>query len=71
MSENNKPMELSTEDLDIIAGGATRAAAAATQELVDVQLSSLDASRGGVHSTNIQETDDFKATIVEFTETGH
>lgn len=22
MSENNKPMELSTEDLDIVAGGA-------------------------------------------------
>ncbi len=68
---NNKPVELSAEDLDIIAGGARRAAAAATQELVDVQLSNLSSNRDGVHSTNIQQTDDFKAAIVEFTETGH
>ncbi len=70
MSDNNKPMEMSADELDIVAGGARRAAAAATQELVDVQLSDLSSNRDGVHSTNIQQTDDFKATIVEFTETG-
>ena len=63
--------ELSSEDLDLVAGGARRAAAAATQEVTDFQLSSLDSNRGGVSSANIQETDDFKAAILEVTETGN
>ena len=71
MSENNNPMELSSEDLDLVAGGAKRFAAAETQELTDFQLSSLDSNRGGVSSANIQETDDFKSAILEVTETGN
>ncbi len=63
--------ELSAEDLDLVAGGARRFAAAETQELTDFQASSLNSSRGGVSSTNIQETDDFKAALIEATETGN
>jgi hypothetical protein len=70
MSDNIKPVELSSEELDIVAGGARRLAIAHTQELNDYQESSLDVGRDGIHSTNYQETDDFKASIFEFTETG-
>jgi hypothetical protein len=70
MSDNIKPVELSSEELDIVAGGARRFATAHTQDLVDEQQSSLDADRDGVRSRNLQQTDDFKANIFEFTETG-
>ncbi|PSB18557.1 hypothetical protein C7B65_14765 [Phormidesmis priestleyi ULC007] len=70
-SESHITVELSAEDLDLVAGGARREAAAFTAELQDVQISTLSADRNGVRSTNIQETDDFKAAIFEVTETGN
>jgi hypothetical protein len=70
MSQNNKPMELSVEELDNIAGGALNIAAAQTKELIDVQANTLDADRGGVRSTNFQATDDFKAALFQINQTG-
>ena len=62
--------ELSTEELDIVAGGARRRAEAFTSELQDVQVSTLEANRNGVRSTVFQSTDDFSAAIFEAEETG-
>ncbi len=66
----NKPMELSVEELDNIAGGALNIAAAQTKELIDVQANTLSADRGGVRSTNFQATDDFKAALFQINQTG-
>jgi hypothetical protein len=73
MSDINltQAQELSIEELDVVAGGARRLATAHTQELTDIQVSTLEADRDGVRSSNHQQTDDFKANIFEFTETGN
>ncbi|EKF01883.1 MULTISPECIES: CTB family bacteriocin [unclassified Tolypothrix] len=70
MSDHIQPQELSAEELDNVAGGASRFAAAATSELDDAQISSFNAGRNGIQSNNLQETVDFKAALVEFTQTG-
>jgi hypothetical protein len=62
--------ELSIEELDLVAGGASRYARAHTKELNDFQESTLIADRNGVRSHNTQETNDFEASLFEFTETG-
>ena len=70
MSDNIQSIELSSEELDLVAGGARRVAFGETAELTDVQFSSLSATRDGVESKNFQATDDFSARIFEVTETG-
>ena len=72
MSDINlsQAQELSIEELDVVAGGARRFATAHTQELNDFQESTLIVNRDGISSHNIQETDDFKASTFEFTDTG-
>ena len=72
MSDINltQAQELSIEELDVVAGGARRFATAHTQELNDFQESTLVSDRDGVRSHNTQETDDFKASIFEVTDTG-
>jgi hypothetical protein len=62
--------ELSIEELDLVAGGASRYARAHTKEVNDYQESTLVADRNGVRSRNTQETNDFGAFIFEVTETG-
>ncbi|MEH2191909.1 MAG: hypothetical protein V7K98_04495 [Nostoc sp.] len=72
MSDINlsQAQELSIEELDVVAGGARRFATAHTQELNDFQESTLVADRDGVRSHNTQETDYFKASTFEATDTG-
>ena len=70
MSENNKPMELSAQELDTVAGGALNVSAAHTENLIDVQANTLDADRSGVRSTNVQHTDDFAAQLAQLNQTG-
>ncbi len=69
-TESHIVMEMTSEELDIVAGGAHRRAAASTTELQDVQISTLEANRNGVRSTLFQSTDDFSASIFEEEETG-
>ena len=71
MENINEVMELSTEELDSVAGGATRVAFAQTHELQDLQVSTLTATRNGITSTNLQSTDAFSAKIAEFNKTGY
>ncbi|EKF01881.1 MULTISPECIES: CTB family bacteriocin [unclassified Tolypothrix] len=70
MSDHIQPQELSSEELDNVAGGASRFATAATSEREDRQISSLNVGRNGIQSNNLQETVDFKAALFEFTQTG-
>ncbi len=70
MENINEAMELSAQELDSVAGGATRADASAVHDLQDLQVSTLVATRGGIGSTNLQATDDFSAYVTEFNQTG-
>ncbi len=71
MENQHEAMELSTQELDCVAGGATRADYATVHDLKDTQLSTLTATRGGISSSNLQATDDFSATVAEFNQTGY
>ncbi|MFM7447299.1 MAG: hypothetical protein ACKO24_01715 [Leptolyngbyaceae cyanobacterium] len=70
MENINEVMELSAQDLDLVAGGATRVVGASTHELVDIQESGLKVGRDGITSFNRQATDNFSAALFEFTQTG-
>ncbi|BAY89404.1 MULTISPECIES: CTB family bacteriocin [unclassified Tolypothrix] len=70
MSDHIQPQELSSEELDNVAGGASRRAEAFTAELTDFQITTLEADRNGVRSKVFQSTDDFKAALFEEQTTG-
>ncbi len=70
MESKNEVMELSTQELDCVAGGAIRADASAVHDLKDSQVSVLTATRNGITSFNAQSTDDFSAYVAEFNQTG-
>ncbi len=71
MESKNEVMELSAQELDSVAGGATRIDAATVHELKDSQISGLSATRNGITSFNLQSTDDFTAAVAEFNQTGN
>ncbi len=70
MENINEVMELSAQELDSVAGGATRLDIAEVYNLKDSQVSGLSATRDGITSFNAQSTDDFSAYIAEFNQTG-
>ncbi len=70
MENTNEVMELSTQELDSVAGGAIRFDIAEVQNTQELQSSKLIANRNGIISFNVQSTDDFSAAIAEFNQTG-
>ncbi len=71
MENMNEVMELSTQELDSVAGGAIRFDIAEIQDKQELQSSKLIASREGIISFNAQSTDDFSAAVAEFNQTGN
>ncbi len=70
MENKNEVMELSAQELDGVAGGATRFDIAQVHDLQDLQVSTLVANRNGITSFNAQSTDDFSAAVAEYNQTG-
>ena len=70
MSEN-KPMELSAEDLDNIAGGAFGLDNISNLNTLDTQASLVNVGAdGGIQSAQVQKTTESKQTLQEIKATG-
>ncbi|QIR40408.1 hypothetical protein HCG51_29435 [Tolypothrix sp. PCC 7910] len=68
---DNKPMELSAEELDIVAGGAVAATDASNSQILDEQASVvIIGANGGIASFNTQKTAASQQKLQEIKFTG-
>ncbi|BAY30901.1 hypothetical protein NIES2107_27490 [Nostoc carneum NIES-2107] len=68
---DNKPMELSAEELDNVAGGATSAVFASNRNFLDEQVgSTVVGANGGISSQTAQKTVASEQYLAEFKSTG-
>ncbi|MBN3907040.1 MAG: hypothetical protein HWQ35_10905 [Nostoc sp. NMS1] len=71
MSDNIKPVELSAEELDNVAGGAFKFVNADNDNKLDTQESAtILGAKGGITSLNAQETVESHQRLHEITATG-
>jgi hypothetical protein len=71
MSEINKPVEMTTDELDNVAGGAVNALDALNVNAKDAQFTLTDVgAKGGITNVNAQETEKSVQSLEQFQATG-